>query len=269
MDDKQAAILITKNLASIYGYSFARLYDKDDVDDLTSEIVYEILKSAPRLKEETSFWAFAWKIAENTFRKFIKRKELADITEPLPNDNEFVDDGMTPENEYIEDETRSESIFLLRRELSLLSKTHREVCVAYYIHNRSCSEMAEEQNISVDMVKYHLFKTRKLLKEGIGMTRRLGEKSYKPGTFRINFWGDRNYYGNLFDRKLPGSIVLATYDIPMTAQELSIELGVTMPYLEEELEILEASGVIIKTGNKYRTNLIILTEAYEKTLPEK
>lgn len=117
MDDKQAAALISDNLTSIYGYAFARLYDKDDVDDLTSEIVYEIMKSAPRLKEETSFWAFAWKIAANTFRKFIKRKELTDKTVPLPDDAEFIDTGITPEDEYIENETRNEGIYLLRREL--------------------------------------------------------------------------------------------------------------------------------------------------------
>ena len=145
-----------------------------------------------------------------------------------------------------------------------MSQTHREVSVAYYIHHKTCSEIAKEQHISVDMVKYHLFKTRKLLKEGIGMTRNLGEKSYNPGVFRINFWGDRNYYIDLFRRKLPGSIMLAAYDIPMTAQELSVELGVAMPYLEEELAILVKAGVLLKTGEKYRTNLVILTGDYEQ-----
>ena len=75
MDNKQAAKQISENLTSIYGYAFARLYDKNDVDDLTSEIVYEILRSSSKLKNESAFWAFVWKIAENTFRKFIRRKE--------------------------------------------------------------------------------------------------------------------------------------------------------------------------------------------------
>lgn len=113
------------------------------------------------------------------------------------------------------------------------------------------------------MVKYHLFKTRKLLKEGIGMTRTLGEKSYKPGTFRLNFWGDRNYYDGLFERKLPGSIMLSAYYTPMSAQELSVELGVAMPYLEDELTILENAGLLSKNGRKYQTNLVIITKEYE------
>ncbi len=264
MDETQVSDLISQNLTQIYGYAFGRLYNKDDVDELTSEIVYEIILSAKRLKSNTSFWAFAWKIAENTFRKFIKRKEFTKMLEPLPANDDLNYLSVSPEEEYVETEAKNESLYLLRCELSLLSKTHREVCVSYYIYNKSCSEIADEQNISINMVKYHLFKTRKLLKEGIGMTRKLGEKSYNPGTFRINFWGDRNYYGNLFNRKLPGSIMLAAYDMPMSAEELSIELGVSMPYLEEEIETLETAGALKKTAGKYRTNLVILTEVYEK-----
>ena len=263
MTDKRASELLSENLTAIYGYAFSKLYDKDKVDDLASEIVYEIIVSARNLQNEEAFWGFAWKIAENTFRRFIRKSELAAKTVELTEENFGVYD-LSPEQEYIEKETASEEIYLLRRELSLLKKTHREVCVAYYVDNKSCSQISKEQNISVEMVKYHLFKTRKLLKEGIGMTRTLGEKSYNPGTFRLDFWGDKNKYYDLFNRKLPGSIVLAAYYEAMTAEALSMELGVSMPYLEEEIEILEAAGVLKKVGDKYQTNIVIITGAYEK-----
>ena len=200
MTDKRASELLSQNLTAIYGYAFSRLYDKDKVDDLASEIVYEILVSARNLQNEEAFWGFAWKIAEHTFRRFIRKSELAACTVELTEENVGVY-APSPAQEYMEKETESEEIYLLRRELSLLQKIHREVCVAYYVENKSCSQIAKEQNISVEMVKYHLFKTRKLLKEGIGMTRTLGEKSYNPGTFRIDFWGDWNKYYNLFKRK--------------------------------------------------------------------
>jgi len=263
MTDKRASELLSENLTAIYGYAFSKLYDKDKVDDLASEIVYEIIVSARNLQNEEAFWGFAWKIAENTFRRFIRKNELAAQTVELTEENIGVYD-LSPEQEYIQKETEHEETYLLRRELSLLKKTHREVCVAYYVDNKSCSQIAKEQNISVEMVKYHLFKTRKLLKEGIGMTRTLGEKSYNPGTFRLDFLGDWNKYYDLFRRKLPGSIVLATYYEAMTAEALSMELGVSMPYLEEEIEILEKAGVLKKTGEKYQANIVIVTDAYEK-----
>lgn len=263
MNDKRASELLTANLNAIYGYAFSRLYDKDSVDELTSEIVYEIMTSAHRLQDEQAFWGFAWRIAENTFRRFIRRDGLASPSVELTDEN--IDAHCpSPEQEYLQRESESEEIYLLRRELSLLKKRHREVSVAYYVDGKSCSQIAKEQKISVEMVKYHLFKTRKLLKEGIGMTRTLGEKSYNPGTFRIDFWGDWNKYGDLFRRKLPGSIVLAAYYEAMTAEALSMELGVAMPYLEDELEILESAGVLKRTGEKYQTNIVIITDAYEK-----
>lgn len=275
MTDQQVSELLLQNLTTIYGWAFARLYDKEKVEDLASEIVCEILASAKNLKNKGAFWGFAWKIAENTFRKFIRKEALRqqleqaeDVYGLFPEQSVGVY-GISPEQELTEREEKNENLFLLRRELSLLTKMRREVCVAYYVDNKSCSQIAEEQNISVEMVKYHLFKTRKLLKEGIGMTRALGEKSYNPGTFRLDFWGDRNRYGNLFKRKLPGAILLAAYDVPMSAEELSVELGVAMPYLEEEIEILEAADVLVKKGSKYQTNLVIITDAYEKEFVKK
>ena len=143
MTDKRASELLSENLTAIYGYAFSKLYDKDKVDELASEIVYEIIVSARNLHNEEAFWGFAWKIAENTFCRFIRRNELAAQTMELTEENIGVYER-SPEQEYIQKETESEEIYLLRRELSLLKKTHREVCVAYYVDNKSCSQIAKE-----------------------------------------------------------------------------------------------------------------------------
>ena len=269
MENKRASQLISDNLKNIYGYAFARLYDKDDVDDLTQQIVYEVLRSADRIRDEEAFWGFLWKVADNTFCKFIKQKERRNSLLPLPDEDAASDSAPLPEEELIGRESKNEELSRLRRELSLLSKTNREVCLAYYFQNKSCKQIAAEQNLSLEMVKYHLFKTRQLLKEGIGMERTFGEKSYNPGVFRINFWGDRNYYYDLFKKKLPGSVLLAAYYTALTDRELSLELGVAMPYLEDELKELVDAGVLIKRGDKYGTNLVILTEEFEKDLQNK
>ncbi len=169
METKKAAALISENLTAIYGYAFGKLYDKADADDLAGEIVCAILSSAKNLQDENAFWGFAWRIAENTFRSFIRKKERSVIFDPEEKANEIP--VPSPEEELIEEEQGREALSRLRRELAFLTKTNREVTVAYYLHEKSCSEIAKEQGISIDMVKYHLFKTRKLLKEGIGMTR--------------------------------------------------------------------------------------------------
>ena len=266
MDNKQTAKLISDNLRAVYGYAFGRLYDKNDVDDLVSEILVNALSNAEKIKDEQAFWGYFWRVAETTFTRFIKKKNAENDTEEL---SEMSGTVSSAEDEYIENNEKSELIYLLRRELSLLSQTHREVTVAYYMQGKTCSQIASEQNLSVEMVKYHLFKTRKLLKEGIGMERKYGEKSYNPGVFRINFWGDRNHYDTICNRRLPGSILLSAYYAPMTDKELSLELGVSMPYLEEELKILTDAGLLLRNNDKYQTNLVILTEDFEKELAKK
>ena len=266
MENKQAAELISSNLKNIYGYAFARLYDKEDVDDLTSEIVYEVLNSADRIKSDEAFWAFMWKTAENTFRKFIRKKDRQNQFLPLPEEDSVCEAVDSAETTLLEREESDERLNLLRRELSLLSKTHREVCLAYYFQNKSCKEIAAEQNLSLEMVKYHLFKTRQLLKEGIGMERTFGLKSYNPAKFEFQtiLPGQMNReYMDLFRRKLPGNILHSAYYTPMTIRELSLELGVSSVYMEDEVALLEKYKLLTALpGGKYQTSLIIFTSAY-------
>ncbi len=277
MNQETAAKLIEDNLTAIYGYAYSKLYDKSKAEDLSSEIIVEILSSVANLRSEKAFWGFVWKIAENTFRKYIRREELIKrVVFVEPENLISVSDSIVfDETEYEKcyqcsdgDNLAEKRIYRLRRELSLLSRLHRDICVSYYVYNKSCSSIAKEYNISVEMVKQHLFKARKLLKEGMKMERKFGEKSYNPGTLNISFWGNRNHYGKICDRKLPGAILLAAYHSPMTPGELSLELGVAMPYLEEEIEILEAAGLLLKKGKKFETNMVIITDEYETKFEE-
>lgn len=256
MERETACGLLSENLKELFAFSFSRLYDKTEAEDLTNEIICEVLKSVHRLEYDEAFYGFLWKIAENTFRRYIRKKQNQSFSE-----NFIGVTWNTPENEYL----KKEELNTLRRELSLLTKQYRDVTVAYYFQNKSCSEISADLGISVEMVKYYLFKTRKILKEGLGMTREYGEKSYKPAVFRPDFWGDDNsIYKGVFDRKLPGNIVLAAYEKPVTLAELSTELGVSVPYLEDELDILVSKGIIKKLGSKYQTDIVIFTGEYEK-----
>ena len=264
LEQEKCAQLISESLKNLYAFSLSKLYDKSEAEDLTNDIICEVIKSASRLRDDNAFYGFMWRIAENTFKKHIKKSKAQLVSF----DEEFVGAyWITPEDELI----NSEETNMLRRELSLLSKQYREVTVAYYFHGKSCSEISKELSISIEMVKYYLFKTRKLLKEGFGMTREYGEKSYNPGTFRMDYWGGGNNacYWELFKRKLPGNIVLSAYDSPVTLQELSIELGVATVYLEEEIDILMKHDILVKIGNKYQTNIIIFTDVYEKDVVSK
>ncbi len=260
MQEYNAVQFVEENIKTIFAYSLARVSDKEDAEDLASEIILAILQSKDKIKDPGAFYGFVWGIAANTYKNFLRRKNKLSYGE--------LDENVAAEDDVLENLCTKEELNALRRELTLLSKEYRECTIAYYFDGLSCADTAKRLGISLEMVKYYLFKTRKILKEGIGMEREYGEKSYRPAKFELVtiFSGSYNAeYRNLFNRKLPGNIMLSAYYTPMTIRELSLELGVASPYLEDEIGLLEKYELIKPLGGgKYQTNLVIFTEAFTK-----
>ncbi len=253
--------LLYDNMDNLYAFSLSRLGDKIQAEDLTGEIILQVVKSYKSIRNDNAFFGFMWAVAKNTYKKYLRQRK-----DTVPYDCSFM--GIhyeTPENILLE----NEEIALLRRELSLLSKKYRDITVKYYISGMSCREIASELNISAENVKYTLFKVRKILKEGIEMERKYGEQSYNPKKFSPDSWGNRCYMSPLFDRRLPGNILFAAYEKPVTIQEISLELGVSPVYLEDELEILVKAGIIKEINGKYLTNIVILSEEFERAAQKK
>ena len=112
-------------LKDIFAFSISKVYDKQDAEDLTQDIITEVLASVDRLENDSAFYGYMWRIAENVFKQYIRKKKAPQI--------EFNEKfcGVyweTPEQKSIE----NEEIAVLRRELTLLSKQYRESPVKYY-----------------------------------------------------------------------------------------------------------------------------------------
>lgn len=122
MDTKTASKLIEENLHTIFAWSLSKLYNKDDAEDLAQDIICAVLKSVHRLENDQAFFRFMWRVAENTLKMRLRKKQY----ETVEYNEEFCGAyWTTPEDEFI----KSEEIGLLRRELSLLSNQYREVTV--------------------------------------------------------------------------------------------------------------------------------------------
>ncbi len=260
MNYQDIAALVEENMKTIFAYALNRVQVKEEAEDLAGEIITAILGSASSLKNDAAFFGWFWAIAANTTKKYFRKKRH------LP--TELLDESFSDDTDVAEEIIRSEEITILRRELALLSREYRECTVAYYFDALSCKEISDRYGISVDMVKYYLYKTRRMLKEGMSMNREYGERSYRPATFHFTtiFSGSFNReYQNLFNRKLPGNILYCAYYTPMTIGELSVELGVSAVYLEDEIELLMKYGFLTATDKgKYQTKLCIFTEAYDR-----
>ena len=98
--------------------------------------------------------------------------------------------------------------------------------------------------------------------------REFGKYSYNPEniSFVMNgMVGKNREPWNYISRSLCKNILLAAYRNPATAEELAMEVGVALPYMEEELSSLVDATLMKKIGNKYETNFFIVSaDAQEK-----
>lgn len=258
MEQEKVSALVEENMKTIFAYALSRVSHKEDAEDLAGDIILAILSSAHNIRDDNAFFGYIWAIAANTYKKYLYKKSrlhYEDLGEEAADEKDFVNDIL-----------QTEQFCALRRELALLSREYRECTVAYYFEGLSCAETASRLHISLEMVKYYLFKTRKILKEGISMEREFGTKSYQPAKFDffIIFEGTANMeYQRLFARKLPGNVLVSTYHTPMTISQLAIELGVASVYLEDEIALLEQYGLLTALpGGRYQARLVIFTEEY-------
>ena len=264
MTKEQMENIIQENLQKIYLYCVKRLENTTVAEDVASDIILELLRSYDRIASDEAVYGYIWSVANNLCKNYWRRREKENYAE-IPED--FV--GMccySPEESFV----REEEIRLLRRELSLLRENYRRIMISFYIGGKSCEEIADNYCMSVSNVKQYLFEGRKKLKEGMDMVREYGELSYAPEKFTMNFWGDySNGYWQLFERKLPGNLIIAAYEKPRTLEELSLEMGVSVPYLEDEVEILENMDLLVRKGKTYQSNMVLYDEQWRKAVYDK
>lgn len=235
---------------TIFSYCMAKTPTREDAEDLSQDILYELTKSAGSIRDDKAFYGFMWAVAGNVYKQWYRKKLRSGTSE--------LTDDIPAEDDFPEDET--EDLFLLRRELSLLSEKYRKATILYYIKDRSCSEIAGELCISESMVKYLLFKSRKILKEGMNMERNLGELSYNPKTLFPMYSGQGpNRFWDFMQSRIRQNIFSACYNDALTVQQISLETGIPLPYLEDDIRAMEDKKILVKDGTHYRANVLVIT----------
>lgn len=254
----------------IFSYCRSRTSNQYDAEDLAQDIVVEIYRSAANIRNDRAFYGFMWSVAGNVYRQWCRRKQLSrevGSTEEFSGEDLGQDFGAAAAFETVLGEDTD--ILLLRRELALLSKKYRTAMILYYLENRPCSQIADMLSVSEGMVKYLLFKARKTVKDGMSMERNYGEQSYNPREFGFRFWGDVNHYGNICDSRLVQNILFACSNDKLNAEQISLEIGVGLPYIENELKKLCEYDLLRMEGSKYYSNLMILTREFQREAGQK
>ncbi len=246
-------------IGKIFYFCLRKTGDEYSAEDLTQDIALSVLSGLRRGVVPDSFSAYVWQIARNRYSKWAERKhKRSDLQVNADISDYEISDGETLYDEYV----RREDISLLRRELAFISHEYRNIVVAYYIDDRSIKDIAASLSLPEGTVKSKLFRARNILKEGMNMAREFGKLSYKPEDIRFIKNGMDGHNGepwSIVNRKLCKNILLAAYRTPSTAEELAIELGIALPYMEDELNMLVEATLMKKNRDKYETSFIIVS----------
>ncbi|MBE6731141.1 MAG: sigma-70 family RNA polymerase sigma factor [Ruminococcaceae bacterium] len=253
-------------LGKVFYFALKKTGSEAEAENLCSEITLNIFLQLKKGNIPMNFTSWVWKIARNRYAKWAeeKHKRASYLESEDIGDMDVVSKEPTPEESFL----KNEELSLLRRELSFISSDYRNIVLAYYVENRSVSDIANSLKLPKGTVESKLFRARKILKEGMSMAREFGKLSYSPEKIGFSMNGKFGSYGepwNYLNRLLCVNIMLAAYRNPSTAEELAIEVGVALPYMENELEALVNSTLMRKKGNKYETAIYITSaEAQDK-----
>ena len=262
----------------IYYFCLKKTGKVQEAEDLSSEISVEILNALNKGIVPEFFEGWVWTIARNRYAKWADRKRKR-----VENEN-FEEEALTqfatgenPEEDYV----KGEQLHELRRELALIAAEYREILVAFYIQDESVSTIAKRLSIPEGTVKTKLFKGRQKLKEGMNMARTFGKLSYAPEEIEIHQSGKRSnnnepdcFLWDELNSKICKNILLEAYRNPSTMQELSLALGIAMPYLEDYVEAMTEATLMVKSGEKadtatYETNFVIISAESMRKMNDK
>lgn len=256
-------------MEKIFYFCLKRTSNSAEAEDLAQDISLNVLASLNGGANPVCFSAWVWQIARNLYSVWAEKKHRRSeaVTGSDIGDCEMEDES----GEITDQLIRGEQLSLLRRELAFIRSDYRDIIVAYYLKEKSVREIAKSLSLTENAVKQRLHRARKILKEGMDMAREFGTLSYRPENISFVFNGMNSSVGepwNYLSRLLCKNILLAAYRTPATAEELAVEVGVALPYMEEELESMVSATLMKKNGNQYETNFFIVSAGAQEKITE-
>ena len=255
---------VAEDMEKIFYFCLKKTGNQHEAEDLTSDIMLNLMQALAKGTDPDCLRGWMWQIARNPYALWAdkKRRHREHTAMDDPHELNVADDTPTPAEAYI----HAEDLSLLRRELAFISADYRQVVVAFYIEDRRVQDIARSLGLPEGTVKAKLFRARKLLKEGMNMAREFGKRSYQPEN--VGFSASGNQPSGLpwsaVQRSVPKNILLEASNNPSTAEELSIALGIAMPYMEEEIALLEQATLLRRVGDRYITDFVILDKTTQE-----
>ncbi len=237
--------LILKYSKKIYGFAYSKTHNCHDAEDLSSEIVVQLLSGKVDFDKVENKDAYIYRICCYTWSKFLrKNKRNWDMVGngTLP---DFADDTDIQQS-YLDEE-----LYLrLRHEVMYLGRMRRNIMIKHYFENMSIAEISKVLNIPESTVKWHMRETKSILKERIEMKNEGG--IYQPITLSVGHsgWASNASMHGLQNDKLIQNICWLCSKKALTIDEIARTMGVASVYLEDKIETLLYMDYLKEIGGK-------------------
>lgn len=270
-------------LDKIYQFSYRRCNTSYEAEDLCSDIILAVISAIHNQENIENFYAFVWTIARRVYADYSKKRNQTRQTISIENRDLLLAAKENEIDNFIEEAAEQEQIKKIFAEISFLSRAYREVMVLYYLDEMKVKDIARKLGINETTVKIRLFSARNTVRKEVET---MSERNLSLKPIRLAIVGTGNPMGNdprtKADRVLSQNLIYLCKNKAKTAKELSEELCVPMPYIEDELEIQVYGengkyGMLRKLDNgKYITNILLVdyseydeaNKIYEKHLAE-
>lgn len=254
MNRQDAEKNITEYLKTIFAFTLKKCKNAEDAEDLSQEIVLKAYRALLTKDDIGDVGKFVWTIAHNALSNYYRDTSKAVIGVSLEDVAEIV-----VEPDLLPYET-DDSILRLQSEIAYLSKLQRKIVIAYYFENRKQSDIAEELNIPLGTVKWHLFESKKELKRGIKTMRKTSELKFNPIKFNsyrvLGTVGSMNLE-DFFHSRLLQNICYCVRNEAKTINEIADDLGVSPVFVESEVDVLTEFCFLKEEKGKYIINFFI------------
>ena len=270
-------------LDKIYHFSYRRCSTSFEAEDLCSDIILAVISAIHRQEGIENFYAFVWAIARRVYADHCKKRNAERQILGVENSDLILTSKENEIDELLEEAGGQEQISRIFQEIAFLSKAYREVMVLFYIDELKIKDIAATLGINETTVKQRLFSARNSVRKEVET---MNERTYVLKPVKLAVSGTGNPCGNdphsKTERMFSQNLVYLCKNKPKSARELSEQLCVPMPYVEEELEIQCRGengeyGMLRKLDNsKYAVNIHLVdydeydqaNKIYEKHLPE-
>lgn len=253
-------------LDKLFGFCYTRTASSHEAEDLCSDIVLALVKAARTEGDLTAAVPFIWQVAHNTYADYAEKRKI-ERTRRCVGDPQEVLRNLPDTRQTHDADEDAEQLARIYREIAFLTRAYREVMIAYYLDGQSVSQIAVAQHASETAIRQRLFSARDTIRKEVT---RVEKKPIALQSLEYVMWGNGNPKTGdpreVCHRQLSKHVVWLCRDKAISAKEISEQLHVPMPYVEEELAIQAKGkggyGLLKKLDNgKYITNSLLLDQA--------